>query len=221
MAFLTMLHLNVKFLKKCGAMFHVHQTVPMLATLPIACKPKCMNTLKHTGHAKHQVPMQSNHQVEQHLHLAGQLAIRYSRRTGYDQDDLRQVGLVGLIKASRLYEPLANVPFEVYAKPHIRGEILHYLRDGVALVRLPRGVEEEGLRLSRRRNEDLNTREQMVLDHYRCKQKWSSLDHAIHPETSDHMASLDQAERRLRVKHVCTPYPGMNDQPSKRRFWRE
>ena len=67
--------------------------------------------------------LQSNQQVEQHLHLAGQLAIRYSRRTGYDQDDLRQVGLIGLIKASRLYEPLANVPFEVYAKPHIRGEI--------------------------------------------------------------------------------------------------
>ena len=103
--------------------------------------------------------LQSNQQVEQHLHLAGQLAIRYSRRTGYDQDDLRQVGLIGLIKASRLYEPLANVPFEVYAKPHIRGEILHYLRDGVALVRLPRGVEEEGLRLSRRRNEDLDPRE--------------------------------------------------------------
>ena len=80
--------------------------------------------------------LQSNQQVEQHLHLAGQLAIRYSRRTGYyDQDDPYQVVLIGLIKASRLYEPLANVPFEVYAKPHIRGEILHYLRDGVALVR--------------------------------------------------------------------------------------
>ena len=38
--------------------------------------------------------LQSNHQVEQHLHLAGQLAMRYSRRTGYDQDDLRQVGLI-------------------------------------------------------------------------------------------------------------------------------
>ena len=151
--------------------------------------------------------LQSNQQVEQHLHLAGQLAIRYSRRTGYDQNDLRQVGLIGLIKASRLYEPLANVPFEVYAKPHIRGEILHYLRDGVALVRLPRGVEEEGLRLSRRRNEDLDPREQMVLDHYRCKQKWSSLDHAIHPETSDHMASLDQAERRLRVKQCLHSLP--------------
>ena len=87
------------------------------------------------------------------------------------------------------------MPFEVYAKPHIRGEILHYLRDGVALVRLPRGVEEEGLRLSRRRSEHLNPREQMVLEHYRGKQKWSSLDHAIHPETSDHMASLPPLER--------------------------
>ena len=151
--------------------------------------------------------LQSNHQVEQHLHLAGQLAMRYSRRTGYDQDDLRQVGLIGLIKASRLYQPEANVPFEVYAKPHIRGEILHYLRDGVALVRLPRGVEEEGLWLSRRRSEHLNPREQMVLEHYRGKQKSSSLDHAIHPETSDHMASLDQAELRLRVRQILQALP--------------
>ena len=52
-----------------------------------------------------------------------------------------------------------------------------------------------------------NPREQMVLYHYRCKQKWSSLDHAIHPETSDHMASLDQAERRLRVKQCLHSLP--------------
>ena len=86
----------------------------------------------------------------------GQLAICYSQRKDYEQNDLRQVGLIGLIKASRLYEALTNVPFEVYVKPHIRGVVLNFLRDGVALVRLPRGVEEEGLRLSRHRNEDLD-----------------------------------------------------------------
>ena len=47
----------------------------------------------------------SNQQVERHLHLARELAVRYSRRTGYDMDDLRQVGLLGLIKASRSYRP--------------------------------------------------------------------------------------------------------------------
>ena len=42
----------------------------------------------------------------------------------------------------------------------------------------------------------------MVLEHYRGKQKWSSLNRKIHPETSDHMASLDQAEIRLRVGQI-------------------
>ena len=89
--------------------------------------------------------LRSNEQVERHLHLAREIAVRYSRRTGHDNDDLRQVGLLGLIKASRSYRRQMKVPFEVYTRPHIRGEILHYLRDGVALVRLPRRVEEEAL----------------------------------------------------------------------------
>jgi len=108
----------------------------------------------------------SNQQVERHLHLARELAVRYSRRTGYDMDDLRQVGLLGLIKASRSYRPQTKVPFEVYARPHIRGEILHYLRDGVALVRLPRRVEEEALRLSRLEMGPQDPWEQMILEQY-------------------------------------------------------
>ena len=50
---------------------------------------------------RHASLRRSNQQVERHLDLARQLAVHYSRRTGYDQDDLRQVGLIGLIKASR------------------------------------------------------------------------------------------------------------------------
>jgi len=52
----------------------------------------------------------SNQKVERHLHLARELAVRYSRRTGYDMDDLRHVGLLGLIKASRSYRPQTKVP---------------------------------------------------------------------------------------------------------------
>ena len=149
----------------------------------------------------------SNQQVERHLHLARELAVRYSRRTGYDMDDLRQVGLLGLIKASRSYRPQTKVPFEVYARPHIRGEILHYLRDGVALVRLPRRVEEEALRLSRLEMSPKEPREQMILEQYRSKGTWQQLDNVVNATFFDQLMDLDQRESRHRVRRCLKALP--------------
>ena len=149
----------------------------------------------------------SNQQVERHLHLARELAVRYSRRTGYDMDDLRQVGLLGLIKASRSYRPQTKVPFEVYARPHIRGEILHYLRDGVALVRLPRRVEEEALRLSRLEMSPEEPREQMILEQYRSKGTWQQLDNVVDASCCDQLMNLDKNESRLNVSRSLRALP--------------
>ncbi len=149
----------------------------------------------------------SNQQVERHLHLARELAVRYSRRTGYDMDDLRQVGLIGLIKASRSYRPQTKVPFEVYARPHIRGEILHYLRDGVALVRLPRRVEEEALRLSRLEMSPQEPREQMILEQYRSKGTWQPLDNVVDATFCDQLMDLDQRESRNIVRRSLKALP--------------
>ena len=149
----------------------------------------------------------SNQQVERHLHLARELAVRYSRRTGYDMDDLRQVGLLGLIKASRSYRPQTKVPFEVYARPHIRGEILHYLRDGVALVRLPRRVEEEALRLSRLERSPQEPREQMILQQYRSKGTWQPLDNVVDATFCDELMNLDQRESRHSVRESLKALP--------------
>ena len=151
--------------------------------------------------------LSSNQQVERHLHLAKDLAFRYSRRTGYDMDDLHQVGLLGLIKASRSYRPQTKVPFEVYARPHVRGEILHYLRDGVALVRLPRRVEEEALRLSRRDMGPDGPREQMILEQYRSKGSWQQLDNIVEPCGGDQMTNLDQRETHERVRTTLHMLP--------------
>ena len=149
----------------------------------------------------------SNQQVERHLHLARELAVRYSRRTGYDMDDLRQVGLLGLIKASRSYRPQTKVPFEVYARPHIRGEILHYLRDGVALVRLPRRVEEEVLRLSRLEMSPQEPREQMILEQYRSKGTWQPLDNVVNASFCNQLMDLDQRDSRQKVRRSLKALP--------------
>ncbi len=61
-----------------------------------------------------------NQQVERHLDLAERLARSFSQRTGLDRDDLYQVAVLGLIKATKAYRSETNVPFEAFARVHAR-----------------------------------------------------------------------------------------------------
>ena len=69
-----------------------------------------------------------NARVEQHMRMVEPLARYYAKTTGQDPDDLRQVGFLGLLRAAERYEGSRDVPFQAFARPHIRGAILHYLR---------------------------------------------------------------------------------------------
>ena len=86
-----------------------------------------------------------NTRVEHHMRLVEPLARRYARTSGQDRDDLQQVGLLGLLRAAERYEGQKDVPFSAFARPHIRGAILHYLRDKASIIRLPRAVQNGGL----------------------------------------------------------------------------
>ena len=77
------------------------------------------------------------------------LALHYARRCQEPLDDLHQVGLLGLIRAAELYRPEQGTPFAAFARPHIRGAILHYLRAEAPVVRLPRRQAELQERLQR------------------------------------------------------------------------
>ena len=81
---------------------------------------------------------QRNRRVSQYCTLVNPIAVHYCRRCPEPLDDLVQVGLMGLLRAAELYQPQTTTPFEAFARPHIRGAILHYLRDSALAVRLPR-----------------------------------------------------------------------------------
>ena len=85
---------------------------------------------------------QRNSRVQKYLSLVQPIAKRYAQRSGCDYDDLIQVGCLGLIQASQRFRNTKGTLFHVFAKHHIRGAILHYLRDNASLIRLPRNVEE-------------------------------------------------------------------------------
>lgn len=87
--------------------------------------------------------------INQYRQLVEPIARHYQRRCAEPLDDLVQVGLLGLLRATELYRSAQHTPFEAFARPHVRGAILHYLRDQAALVRLPRRLQEQRQQLAR------------------------------------------------------------------------
>jgi RNA polymerase sigma-B factor len=79
------------------------------------------------------------------------VAGHYAVRTAELRDDLHQVGVLGLIRAAERYNSESNVPFDAFARPHVRGAVLHYLRDVAPLLRVSRRLQERSreLRLCR------------------------------------------------------------------------
>lgn len=90
--------------------------------------------------------------IETHLPLVRAVARRYAGR-GAELDDLVQAGSVGLVKASRRFDPTRGVTFAAFAAPTIEGEIRHHLRDRVAAVRIPRDLQALAARIARREPE--------------------------------------------------------------------
>lgn len=95
---------------------------------------------------------QRNRRVERYRDLVRPLAMHYARCCSETREDLIQVGLLGLIRAAELYRNDLGTPFEAFARPHIRGAILHYLRDEAPSVRLPRRQAELQERIRRLQN---------------------------------------------------------------------
>lgn len=95
-----------------------------------------------------------NRRVEAYRQLVRPVALHYALRCPESAEDLIQVGLLGLIRAAELYRPEQGTPFEAFARPHIRGAILHYLRDLAPSVRLPRRQAELQERLQKLSRQD-------------------------------------------------------------------
>lgn len=83
-----------------------------------------------------------NQRLEQYRDLVRPIAWHYAHRSPETAEDLQQVGLIGLLRAAELYDDGLGTPFAAFARPHIRGAILHYLRDQARPVRLPRRHQE-------------------------------------------------------------------------------
>lgn len=79
------------------------------------------------------------------LRLVFNLIQRFSNR-GYEQEDLFQIGTIGLIKAIDKFDPSYQVRFSTYAVPMIIGEIRRFLRDD-GPIKISRSLKETGIKI--------------------------------------------------------------------------
>ncbi len=86
--------------------------------------------------------------IKQYMSLVRSLARRYSYR-GEQLEDLTQIGAIGLIKAIDRFDLNRGVELTTYATPNIIGEIKRLFRDKGWSVRVPRGLQELNVQLSR------------------------------------------------------------------------
>lgn len=85
--------------------------------------------------------------VEENLGLV-RMAVKRYRGFNVEDEDLMQIGSVGLIKAARDFDPDKKVQFSTYAVTKIIGEIKTYLRDQGS-IKISRKYKEDKLKIDR------------------------------------------------------------------------
>ena len=98
---------------------------------------------------KEPLPLRSLEEAEavaRHGPLVWSIVHRYSGR-GVEQEDLFQLGCIGLIKALRDFDPAYGTCFSTYAVPKIAGEMRRFLRDD-GPIKLGRSLREDSIRVA-------------------------------------------------------------------------
>lgn len=92
--------------------------------------------------------------VNQNTGLVKNLALKFTG-SGYELDDLLQIGFMGLLKAIDRFDTKFDVMFSTYAVPMILGEIKRYIRDD-GKIKVSRQLKMEMRNLKRIKEEYYN-----------------------------------------------------------------
>ena len=82
--------------------------------------------------------------VKSYVPLVRSICWRF-RRSTEPQEDLFQVGQMGLLKAIEKFDPQIGTSFSTLAIPEVLGAILNYLRDHGTLIKVPRKLRRNKL----------------------------------------------------------------------------
>lgn len=82
------------------------------------------------------------------LPLTQAIAARFAGR-GVELEDLKQVAALALVEALQRFEPDRGLRFTTFVTPTITGKVRNYIRDRAQLLRSPRGLREQGIKMDR------------------------------------------------------------------------
>src|SRR5690625_268972 len=89
--------------------------------------------------------------VERNVRLVWSVVQRFMNR-GFEQEDLFQIGTIGLIKSIDKFDLSYDVRFSTYAVPMIIGEIQRFIRDDGS-IKVSRSLTEKANKIRRKRDE--------------------------------------------------------------------
>ena len=89
--------------------------------------------------------------LRENMPLVAAIARRY-QNCGLNQEDMMQLGSIGLLQALRRFDPDRGLCFSTYAVPLIAGEIRRFLRDD-GMVKFSRETKSLALKIERVRRE--------------------------------------------------------------------
>ena len=101
---------------------------------------------------KDRVPRARDELIHRHMGFARGIALRF-RSHRETVEDVIQVSYLGLVNAVDRFDLERRVPFEAFAAPTIRGELLRHMRDNSLPVHVTRGLQTLALRADRARDE--------------------------------------------------------------------
>jgi RNA polymerase sporulation-specific sigma factor len=114
--------------------------------------------------------------IEQNTGLVKNIALKFLG-TGYELEDLLQIGFMGLLKAIDRFDVNFNVMFSTYAVPMILGEIKRYMRD------------DGRIKMSRQLKLDIRNMKQFQEQYYNKK--------GVYPKLSELAEMMDVSIERL------------------------
>ena len=86
--------------------------------------------------------------VSNYVPLVRRLCRRF-RTSRKPQEDLFQIGMIGLLNAIEKFDPERGTSFSSLAIPEILGAILNYLRDHGSLIKVPRTLRRNKLTIDK------------------------------------------------------------------------
>ena len=160
-------------------------------------------TTKERGHTNEELirrsragdTMAEEELILQNSALVHSIAYRFRGR-GCEDEDLYQIGAMGLLRAARSFDLSRGVVFSTYAVPLIIGEIKRFLRDD-GMIKVGRAKKQLGMQLYRAREELMRESER--------EPRLSEIAAAVGVDVSEAAAALDAAAP---VRSLSDPISG-------------